>query len=122
MKFKLYGKIIERTAHRAKRKDGTTYDLYSLIIEEPGKYPQKFKVSSKDASMFGQKDGLFAIGKFVNVEGFVNGSVRELTGKDGKPFKSYNVYLTITMLESAGEPSASAPEESESESTDDFPY
>lgn len=120
MKFKLYGEITERSMRHVKKADGSSYDAYSLVIKEPGKYPHVFKVTTKDPSMLGQKDGPFAVGKFVTAEGFINGNVKDAVSKDGKPFKSYNIYLTLSSLETAVAPSAAQP--GEEEIADDMPF
>ena len=77
MQFRLYGKVVNRSVRKVTRRDGTRYDLYQIVIEEPGKYPSRFQVSSKDASMFGSPDGMFGVGKFVIATGFQNGSERD---------------------------------------------
>lgn len=102
MQFRLYGKVIARTVRHVKRTDGSSFDRYSMVIEEPGQYPSRFQVQSKDPSIFGQNDGPFGIGKFVTATGFVNGQERDAKRQDGTPFKSYNVWLTLKTLEPSG--------------------
>jgi len=120
MQFRLYGKVCSRSAHKVKKQDGTSYDLYTMVIEEPGQFPSNFQVSSKDASMFGQKDGPFGVGKFVTATGFINGNEGEAKRKDGTPFKTYRTWLTVKQLESSA-PADQQPSAHEEE-IEDIPF
>lgn len=122
MKFNLYGKVCSRSVRKVTKRDGTKYDLYQMVIEEPGQYPSRFQVSSKDASMFGQPEGPFGVGKFVTATGFQNGSERDAKRKDGTPFKSYPVWFTVKTLESAAPVAASDPAPAADEISDDIPF
>jgi len=124
MKFELYGKIVSRrVAKLTNRKTNQPYDLYSVVIEEPGIYPSLFQVSTKSPSMLGPKDGMFAVGRWCTVRGFVNGREREATSRDGKRFKAYSTTMTLSSIETA-EPPAVDPASGESTEgvADDIPF
>jgi len=100
MKFELIGKVTSRTCRKFKNRDGMMQDIYQLEIEENGMYRNPFLVTSKDASLFGQKDGPCGIGKFVKVTGFGDGFMKEIELKDGSgKLKKYDVYLKIRTIE-----------------------
>ncbi len=108
MKIQLYGKVISRA--QRKMQDGSI--KYYIVIEEPGIYPSRFQLESKDVSMFGQKDGPTGIGKMVTATAFANGREREVEGKNGK-FTAYRVWFTLTKLEpaeSTSSPAAATPQ------------
>ena len=124
MQFRLYGKVVNRSVRKVKKADGTTYDLYNMVIEEPGAYPSRFQVSSKVASLFGAADGPLGIGKFVPATGFINGAERDAKRRDGTPFKSYAVWFTVKTIESAAPAAATAadPAAAADEISDDIPF
>ena len=109
MKIQLYGKVLARSHHASDRGES-----YSIVIEEPGIYPSQFQLTSKDASLFGQPDGPFGVGKMVTATAFANGREREVDSKKepGKKLKVYSVWFTLTKLEPAETP-ATAPGESD---------
>ena len=126
MQFRLYGKVVNRSMRKVTKRDGTKYDLYQMVIEEPGQNPSRFQVSSKDVSMFGQPDGPFGVGKFVRASGFVNGSERSAKRADGTPFTAYSTWFTLRELESAAPPesapAAAAVAAGSDEVADDIPF
>lgn len=122
MKFKLFGKVVSRTIHRVMKKDGTAYDLYQMVIDEPGVYPSRFQIATKDPGLMGDKDGPFGIGKDVIAEGFVNGTARQLSKSDGGTFTKYETWLTVKTLTSAADGAASAPSPAENAETEDYPF
>jgi len=123
MKFTLYGKVVARTSRKVKKTDGSSYDLYNIVIEEPGQYPSRFQLGSKDASMFGQKDGPCGIGKMVTATGFVNGKAKECKTSEGHKFTTYPVWFTLSSLVPA-EAASSAPDDSLAGDSvaDDIPF
>ena len=122
MQFRLYGKVVNRSARKIQKTDGTTYDLYNMVIEEPGQFPSRFQVSSKDPSLFGPADGPFGIGKFVTATGFINGRERDAMRKDGTPFKSYTTWLTLKSLESSAPAVAPDAAPANDAIADDIPF
>lgn len=122
MKFQLYGKVIDRSKRTVTKKDGTSYDVFSMVIEEPGVYPSRFRIESKTADVFGPKDGPCAVGKMVTASGFVNGSEREGKDKEGRPTKYYSTYLSAREVKGA-EPDKSAEDSAAEETTaEDVPF
>lgn len=119
MKIQLYGKVISRS--QRKMQDGSI--KYLAVIEEPGIYPSRFQLESKDASIFGQKDGPFGVGKFVTATAFANGREKEVEGKNGK-FITYRVWFTLTKLEPAESTSAAAAEtpRNDDQVNEDLPF
>ena len=118
-KVQIYGKIIARTHHATDRGE-----LYSIVLEEPGVYPSRFQLSSKDASLFGQPDGPLGVGKMATATAFANSREREVPSKKdpAKKVKVYSVWFTLTALETAGD--APAPAEASGEDTvnEDLPF
>ncbi len=119
MKIQLYGKVIARTQRKTDK--GV---LYSIDIEEPGVYPSRFQLSSRDASLFGQSDGPFAVGKFVTATAFLNGAVKQVPGKNGKPFNAYRTWFNLAKLEPAESASgaAAATPQSDDQVNEDLPF
>jgi len=113
MKIKLYGKVLARSHHSSDRGES-----YSIVIEEPGIYPSQFQLTSRDASLFGQPDGPFGVGKMVVATAFANGREREVESKKkpGEKFKAYSVWFTLTKLEPAESPEAANTEDKVDES------
>lgn len=113
MRCEIYGKVLARSVFHAQHGD-----IYSLEIEEPGIYPSVYKISSQDASLFGQPDGPFAVGRYIKATCFGKGRAQEVTGKNGKgKFRAFRVTFTVTRLTSAEPVEPSAPEAS-----DEIPY
>ncbi len=97
MKVTIYGKVVGRSCRKTAKGD-----LYSIVIEELGQYPSRFQLSSNNASLFGQKDGPFGVGKMVTATAFMNGRENDAKRSDGKPFKAYRVWFTLIRLEGDG--------------------
>lgn len=122
MQFRLYGKVISRSVRKVKKSNGETYDLYQMVIEEPGQYPSRFQVGSKLASLFGPADGIFGVGKFVTATGFINGTERQAKRADGSSFTAYSTYLTLKTLDSAAPAQESQTSGDGEEYSDDIPF
>lgn len=102
MKIEVYGKITKRSARTVKPQQGEDYQLYQIEIEEPGMFPSVFQLSSRDASLFGQKDGPLGVGNMVKITGFGNGRKRPATTREGKKFDAYSTWFTIHTITPLG--------------------
>lgn len=67
MKVSLTGKVLERN----KRKGKDDVDRFTIVVEEPGQYPNEFAFIVKDPTVLGPSDGFAKIGSMVQVTGFV---------------------------------------------------
>lgn len=120
MKISLTGKVVARSRHRGK--DGQ--DRYTIVVEEPGQYPSPFAFTTKDPAPLGDANGFAAVGKTVQVSGYLNGRCEELDKKDGSgKWKKYSMWLTLSSIKSNVKPDnsrqASAPGD---EYPDDVPW
>ncbi len=100
MKIECYGKVQSRTMRKTEKGE-----LYTLVVEEPGRYPSPFAFATREASVFGPKDGPCGVGKYVKAYGFANGVKREIERKDGSgKFTKYEIYFTLSRIEAASAP------------------
>lgn len=106
MKVALVGKVIERS--KRKGKDGL--DKYSIVIEEPGQYPNIFQFLVKDPNVLGAADGFAAIGKTVQVSGYLNGKLELMQRKDNAgTWKNYRMWMNLSSIVAYGQEQTQAP-------------
>ena len=96
MKVSLTGKVLERI--KRKGKDGT--ERYTIVVEEPGQYPNEFAFLAKDASIIGASDGFAAVGNMVSVTGYLNGKSEVLQRRDGTgTWKNYRMWIRLATIQ-----------------------
>lgn len=120
-KISLVGKVLER--NKRKGKDGV--DRFTIVIEEPGQYPNEFAFMVKDATALGPSDGFAKIGSKVQVTGYLNGKSEILQRKDGKgQWKNYRMWLWLSTIQAyAQQPEPAQQEDSAGdEYPDDVPF
>lgn len=115
MKVQFVGKVVARSRHRGK--DGQ--DRYTIVVEEPGQYPSPFAFTIKDPAPLGDANGFAAVGKTVQVSGYLNGKCEELNKKDGSgKWKKYSMWLTLSSIKAHGQSKGS---QQASEPADEYP-
>lgn len=95
MKVQCTGKVIDRTMRNGK--DGSA--SYTIVIEEPGEYPNIFAFRTKDGAILGDKDGFAAVGKMVTVTGYAKGTVEDIQKKDNTGmWKKYSTWFRLSAV------------------------
>ena len=123
MKVALVGKVIER--NKRKGKDGV--DKFSIVVEEPGQYPNTFQFLVKEPSALGPADGFAAVGKMVQVTGYLNGKLEIMHRKDNAgTWKNFRMWMNLATIQPYGQEQANAPAavqaQAEEEYLDDVPF
>lgn len=108
MKVSLTGKVLERI--KRKGKDGV--ERYTIVVEEPGQYPNQFAFLAKDGAPLGSADGFAAVGKMVSVTGYLNGKCEVLQRKDGNgTWKNYRMWIRLATIQPYADASQASSEE-----------
>ena len=116
MKVSLTGKVLER--NKRKGKDGV--DRFTIIVEEPGQYPNEFAFMVKDPAALGPSNGFAKIGAMVQVTGYLNGKSEVLQRKDGKgQWKNYRMWLRLSTIQAHAQ--QSEPVQQEDPGEDEYP-
>lgn len=95
-KVSFTGKVLER--NKRKGKDGV--ERFTIVVEEPGQYPNEFAFMVKDPAALGPSDGFAKVGAMVQVTGYLNGKSEMLQRKEGKgQWKNYRMWLRLATIQ-----------------------
>ena len=119
-KVSFSGKVLERN----KRKGKDNVERYTIVVEEPGQYPNEFAFLVKDATSLGPADGFARIGAMVQVTGYLNGKCEVLQRKDGSgTWKNYRMWLRLATIQPYAETQEQTTQDQAVEETyEDIPF